>query len=111
KGNVENMKRSVIEKMSSVFEVSPSYLMALDESNNISVETNNEIPLPYLGTVAAGLFEESISDYDTMKVPVNIIKEEPEYYYILKVNGDSMNKIIANGHYVVVQDFTKVSDP
>lgn len=111
KGNVENMKRSVIEKMSSVFEVSPSYLMALDESNNISVETDNEIPLPYLGTVAAGLFEESISDYDTMKVPVNIIKEEPEDYYILKANGDSMNKIIANGHYVVVQDFTKVSDP
>lgn len=111
KGNVENMKRSVIEKMSSVLEVSPSYLMALDGPNNIPIEADSEVPLPYLGTVAAGLFEESVSDYDTMKVPANIIKEEPEDYYILKANGDSMNKIIANGHYVVVQDFSKTSNP
>ncbi|MGJ8731186.1 helix-turn-helix domain-containing protein [Listeria aquatica] len=34
KGNVENMKRSIVEKMSSLFSVSPSYLMALDESNS-----------------------------------------------------------------------------
>ena len=31
KGNVENMKRSIIKKMSELFEVSPSYLMALDD--------------------------------------------------------------------------------
>lgn len=59
KGNVENMRRSVVGKMSSVFGVSPSYLMALDDSNVISVESDSEINLNYYGTVAAGNFEES----------------------------------------------------
>lgn len=38
KGNVENMKRSMIEKMSSIFGVSPVYLMALDDYSNSSIE-------------------------------------------------------------------------
>ena len=36
KGNVENMKRSVIKKMSELFDVSPSYLMALDELDKLN---------------------------------------------------------------------------
>lgn len=43
KGNVENMKRSIIEKMSSVFDVSPSYLMALDENYDSSQKNNQNI--------------------------------------------------------------------
>ncbi|MGK9319607.1 helix-turn-helix domain-containing protein, partial [Melissococcus plutonius] len=39
KGNVENMKRSVVEKMSFIFNVSPSYLMALD--NNLTENIPN----------------------------------------------------------------------
>lgn len=111
KGNVENMKRSIVEKMSSVFGVSPSYLMALDDSKNIPVEKDNEISLDYYGTVAAGNFEQSATAYDQMKVPANIIKEDSDKYFILKANGDSMNKVIANGHYVVVENFAKISDP
>lgn len=38
KGNVENMKRSMIEKMSSIFGVSPVYLMALDGYSSSSIE-------------------------------------------------------------------------
>lgn len=38
KGNVENMKRSIIEDMSRFFNVTPSYLMALD-ANTSSIET------------------------------------------------------------------------
>lgn len=111
KGNVENMKRSIVEKMSSVFGVSPSYLMALDDSKNIPVEKDNEISLDYYGTVAAGNFEQSATAYDQMKVPANIIKEDSDKYFILKANGDSMNKVIANGHYIVVENFAKISDP
>lgn len=111
KGNVENMRRSVVEKMSSVFGVSPSYLMALDDSNVISVESDSEINLNYYGTVAAGNFEESTVAYDQMKIPATILKGDPEKYFILKANGDSMNKVIANGHYVVVENFVKSDDP
>lgn len=111
KGNVENMRRSVVEKMSSVFGVSPSYLMALDDSNTFQVESDIEISLNYYGTVAAGIFEESTTAYDQMKIPATILREDPEKYFILKANGDSMNKVIANGHYVVVEDFSKSDDP
>lgn len=111
KGNVENMRRSVVEKMSSVFGVSPSYLMALDDSKTFQVESDIEISLNYYGTVAAGNFEESTTAYDQMKIPATILREDPEKYFILKANGDSMNKVIANGHYVVVEDFSKSDDP
>ena len=37
KGNVENMKRSIIKKMSELFEVSPSYLMALDDLDKMEI--------------------------------------------------------------------------
>lgn len=44
KGNVENMKRSTIEEMSRFFEVSPSYLMALDETSSIEAIFNQLTP-------------------------------------------------------------------
>ncbi|HFE9852752.1 TPA: helix-turn-helix domain-containing protein, partial [Enterococcus faecalis] len=44
KGNVENMKRSIIEEMSSFFDVTPSYLMALDESSSIETIYNKLEP-------------------------------------------------------------------
>ncbi|MFG5482862.1 helix-turn-helix domain-containing protein [Enterococcus faecalis] len=43
KGNVENMKRSVIEDMSKFFGVSPSYLMALDDSTSSIEEVFNKL--------------------------------------------------------------------
>lgn len=33
-GRVENIKRSVIQQMADIFEVSPSYVMGLDEERN-----------------------------------------------------------------------------
>jgi transcriptional regulator with XRE-family HTH domain len=39
KGNVENMKRSIVEKMSAIFDVTPSYLMALDEDSDSNILT------------------------------------------------------------------------
>lgn len=44
KGNVENIKRSIIEKMSTIFEVSPSYLMALDNFDEEQKMYDNFFP-------------------------------------------------------------------
>ncbi|MBC1402102.1 helix-turn-helix transcriptional regulator [Listeria booriae] len=38
KGNVENMKRSIILKMSEVLNVSPNYLMALRDDGEVHLE-------------------------------------------------------------------------
>ncbi|WP_348922036.1 helix-turn-helix domain-containing protein [Enterococcus rotai] len=47
KGNVENMKRSVIEKMSAVFDVTPSFLMALDNESEISSSKKGSLESVY----------------------------------------------------------------
>jgi len=43
KGNVENMKRSTIEKLSSLFNVTPSYLMALDDNTSDILPIYNKL--------------------------------------------------------------------
>ncbi|VTT35822.1 SOS-response repressor and protease LexA [Enterococcus casseliflavus] len=43
KGNVENMKRSVIEKMSAIFGVTPSYLMAIEDTASPIEKIYNEL--------------------------------------------------------------------
>lgn len=46
KGNVENMKRTVIEEMSNFFGVSPSYLMALDNISSPIEKIYNKLEPP-----------------------------------------------------------------
>lgn len=53
KGLVENLKRSSIEKLAKYFEVAPSYLMCLDESETDYLG-NPVTSIPILGTVKAG---------------------------------------------------------
>lgn len=52
KGLVENLKRSSIEKLAKYFNVTPSYLMCLDEetsTKNNYIDINKEIELLYGG--------------------------------------------------------------
>lgn len=110
-GSVENIKRSIIGKLSTVFNVSPSYLMAFDELiENLELNISETIDLKFLGSVSAGGFEDSYTTDQFLSVPRNVIKEAQDNYFILKVNGDSMNKVISNGHYVIVLDYNKTMD-
>lgn len=107
KGDTENMKRTVIGKMSNVFNVSPAYLMAFGNLNFKEYDVGETTSLPFLGAVAAGNFEHSEPLSSAVNVPTSIIREEKENYFVLKANGDSMNKVISNGHYIVVKDLVR----
>lgn len=74
------------------------------EIETITEDTDTE--LPYYGAIAAGSFEQGIASNGNIKVPSSVLKESKEKYYVLKANGDSMNKVIANNHYVVVKDLS-----
>lgn len=104
KGETENMKRTIIGKMSKIFNVSPSYLMAFDDLDIEDYETSETITLPFFGSVPAGNFEQPSAVSEKINVPASIVRNEKEKYFVLRANGDSMNKVIANDHYVVVQD-------
>lgn len=105
KGDIANMKRDKIVKLATALKISPLLLVGVEPEENTKIQ--DEISLPFLGTVAAGGFELSAITNEQLTIPSSIIKEAPDNYFILKVNGDSMNKIIANGHYVVVLDYNK----
>lgn len=82
KGYTENLKRSVIETLSKIFEVSPSYVMALEDKST-SVTTRK---IPLLGTIAAGepIYAE---EYCTVFIEVDASFDVD---YCLCVRGDSM---------------------
>lgn len=99
KGNVENMKRSVIKKMSELFEVSPSYLMALDELENIS-HIKEVVNIPVIGTIACGdpiTAEQNVEYYKKRSV---VDLPSGEVYY-LKAKGDSMEPKIPDQSLVL----------
>ncbi|MBC2389040.1 helix-turn-helix domain-containing protein [Listeria booriae] len=74
KGNVENMKRSVISKMSEVFDVSPNYLMALEDNE----ELNSEI-------------EKLVDDRELNKWLYEMIENNPDDLVKLKQMWELMN--------------------
>lgn len=81
-GMTKNLKRSTIQKLSEIFNVSPTYVMGM--SNAKQLTTSNRIPL--VGTIAAGLpilAEDNIEDYFNLD---SRIKAD----FALKIRGDSM---------------------
>ena len=102
KGNVENMKRSVIKKMSELFEVSPSYLMALDELDKLSniKYVEEMIDIPVIGTIACGepiTAVQNVAYYKTYNKS-NLPSGE---LYLLEAKGDSMEPNIPNKSLVL----------
>ncbi len=60
------------------------------------------IPLPLLGTVAAGLPIEAIQDDETLAVPPDMVRRGRDNY-VLRVQGNSMiDEQIRDGDYIVV---------
>ena len=98
-------RMGMIEKISSLFHVSKGYLLGEIEEATIP-EIDNEIDIPYYGKVSAGNFEEMTVDNKTLKAPSFVFSgRKPSECIALQVNGDSMNKILANGSYIIVHDY------
>lgn len=115
KGNVKNMKRSSIETLSKLFGVTPSYLMCLNEDETTDITNSHKIyMMAVYGQISAGQpnwAEECIEG----RLPIdpnmmNIV--DPEECFFLRVNGESMNKVIKNGAYALIrkQDYAEEGD-
>lgn len=102
KGNVQNMKRSSIETLSKLFDVTPSYLMCLEEN-----EKNNDNKLiykriPVLGSIPAGVPIELIEDIiDYEDISEEMLKGGKQYF-ALKVKGNSMEPKYLDGDTLIV---------
>lgn len=68
------------------------------------------VPLPLMGTVAAGLPIEAIQDDETLAVPPDMVRRGRENF-VLKVQGNSMiDEQIRDGDYIVVASQDTAAD-
>ena len=87
-------------KLAEYFGVSTDYLLGKSDNRNSDIPVSK---IPILGTVKAGydwLAEENIVDYITLKENIPNVGE----YYALRITGDSMLPLLAEGDLVIVHD-------
>ena len=108
-GLVVNLKRDIIEKLANVLEVSPSYLMGLDDMKDVP-QGFRPLPtmrkIPRVGRIACGepiLAEENIETYDN--VPANWKAD-----FTLICVGDSMAPKIQDGDLVAIRQQEQVEN-
>ena len=116
----ENEKRAMDTKTASIlanyFDVTVDYLLGrTDIRNNINNIDNNEkqyYMCPVYGNISAGQpnWAEECIEGRLMLDPDLMGIVNPEEHFFLRVNGESMNKIIRNGAYALIHKQDIVDD-
>lgn len=81
-GTTVNLKRGTIQRLSEIFDVSPTYIMGMSSVKH----PTKALRIPLLGTIAAGtpiLAEENITEYFNLDSSIRAD-------FALRVQGDSM---------------------
>ena len=72
---------------------------------------NTQFKVPYYGQVSAGNFETVEIDTKELEVPdIAFNGRNPKECIALQVNGDSMNKVLSNGSYIIIHDYRRNQD-
>ena len=92
-GRIENLKRTTIEKLSELFNVSIDYLLGnSDTANDYGIMYNRT---NVIGVVPAGVPIEAIEDIiGEIEYPSRFANKE---VFALQIKGDSMNKVLPDG--------------
>lgn len=104
-GEIKGVKRSTIVKLANFFGVNPAWLAGLsnDKYNN-NTSTNQYYMCPVYGKISAGQpnwAEENIEG--RLPIDINLMNiVNPEEHFFLRVNGESMNKVIKNGAFALI---------
>lgn len=95
-----DVKSSVLIKMSAAMGVTISYLLGL-ESEKIDSSPDSFVDVPLYGSIAAGKPMEMVAVEGSHPIPTKVREKYPDSF-LLKVEGDSMNRILPNGCYALV---------
>lgn len=98
-----DIKSSVLIKLSSVLGVTISYLLGME---NAALLNNSTIDVPLYGSIAAGEPIEMMEVEDSQPVPIKVHEKFPDAF-LLRVEGDSMNRILPNGSYALIDPAQK----
>ena len=106
-----NLDSDKLIRLSQVLGVTVSYLLGLtNSSNGDDLRIAKTIEIPLYGSIAAGEPIEMISNYDTYPVPEDVHDRYPKAF-LLKVAGESMNKLLPNGCYALIDPCDTVERP
>lgn len=101
---VTTPRMKVITKLSTLFNTTPSVLIS-DSSTLIKLPISGStatLPLRTLGKVHAGVMDDDDAcDDEEIQVPETVVQMHPSAF-VLRVEGDCMNKIIPEGCHVAV---------
>lgn len=101
-GLTVNPKRSLIEKLAVLFQVSPSYLLGINDDEEKSDSVTKGVRIPVLGNVAAGIPITAVTDVeDWEEIPEKLASSGT--YFALRIKGQSMEPRIKNGDVVIVR--------
>ena len=106
-GLTVNPKRSLIEKLATLFQVSPSYLLGINDEEEKSDSAIKGVRIPVLGNVAAGIPITAVTDVeDWEEIPEKMASSGT--YFALKIKGQSMEPRIKDGDVVIVRQQSDV---
>lgn len=88
---------SKIKRIADFFGVNPMVFVSEDAIPVVGKST--EVPL--YGSIAAGVPLEMVKVEEYVEIPENIAHRHPNAF-LLRVNGDSMDKVIPNGMYALI---------
>lgn len=108
---IENMPIDIIQPLAKALKVSPAYLMGweeFDKDNNIIREERATYNYNYYPqSISAGLplRVDSITEADEIQVPDSVMGKwaGDREIFMMKVNGESMNKKIPDGSLIAVK--------
>lgn len=93
----------MLKQLAQELGVSISYLLGETQPTTPTLYKNpNPRYAPLLGTASAGTPESVDQFIDEMLEIPNFIKHDPEHLFFIKVNGDSMNKLMGNGSTALI---------
>lgn len=100
-----------VDDYAKVFNVTSEYILGFDEDSfEVDLGTTTH-KVTYYGKVSAGNFEGVAIDNRELDVPdIAFNGRNPKECIALQVNGDSMNKILANGSYIIIHDYRRNQD-
>ncbi|SLM97819.1 LexA repressor [Brachybacterium faecium] len=107
KGEIEKLPTNILSSIAEILKTTPSYLMGWEEQHPTA--SPQMIDLPLYGDVAAGALAEMESvdvwDVENIQLPIQLFPSLSSYtnLFAMRVNGDSMDKVIPDNSLVVVK--------
>ena len=103
---VVDIRADKLARIAEILGVSVSYLLYMDDS----FSNDGYVEVPLYGSIAAGEPIEMVSFDNRYPVPSKIRERYPNGF-LLRVDGESMNRILPNGSYAYIDPSEVVDKP